>query len=182
MLEKEKIILKKVSEGDKDAFREIFEYYYPKTRVFLEQFISNVEEAQDLAQNIFIKVWLQRSILVDIRSFGAYLYTVTRNSAIDYGRTRKIKIPLTDMDSSHEQDGYQAESDYFAKETELQIASIIAKQPKKRKQVFVLSRLEGKSNAEISKLMGISKKTVENHLNLVLKEIRKITRTIAIFI
>ena len=89
MLEKEKIILKKVSEGDEDAFREIFEYYYPKTRVFLEQFISNVEEAQDLAQNIFIKVWLQRSILVDIRSFGAYLYTATRNSAIDYGRTRK---------------------------------------------------------------------------------------------
>lgn len=181
MLNNEREILKKVSEGDEAAFRVLFEYYYPKTKVFIEQFISNNAEAMDLAQNIFIKVWLQRSILNDINSFGAYLYTVTRNSAIDYGRTRKIKIPLADVENGIEPDSAHTENEYFAKETELQIAAAIARLPEKRKQVFILSRMEGKSNSEIAEIMGISKKTVENHMNLVLRELRKITHAIAIF-
>jgi RNA polymerase sigma-70 factor (ECF subfamily) len=53
--------------------------------------------------------------------------------------------------------------------------------PSKRRKVFILSRLEGKSYAEIAELLGISRKTVENHINLALKELRKITKCIAIF-
>jgi RNA polymerase sigma-70 factor (ECF subfamily) len=53
--------------------------------------------------------------------------------------------------------------------------------PDRRRKVFILSRFEGKNNSEIAQIMGISKKTVENHMNLVLKELRKITKVIAIF-
>lgn len=178
----EKVILVKVSEGNENAFRDLFCYYYPKAKTFLEQMISNSDDAMDIAQNIFVKIWLQRSVLSDVKSFGAYLYTIARNAAIDYGRTRKIKIPLEEMDSGHEVDKWHSESEYFAKETQIQIAAAISKQPEKRRQVFILSKLEGKTNGEIAEMMGISKRTVENHLNLVLKELRKIAHMIAIFL
>ena len=177
----ERIILEKVSEGDENAFRDLFCFYYPKAKTFLEQMISNSDDAMDIAQNIFVKIWLQRSILSDIKSFGAYLYTIIRNAAIDYGRTNKIKIPLEDIDNRHEIGQWHSESEFFAKEIQIQIAAAISKQPDKRRQVFIMSRMEGKSNGEIAQLLGISKKTVENHLNLVLKELRKIAKAIAIF-
>jgi RNA polymerase sigma-70 factor (ECF subfamily) len=180
MIENEKIILASVAQGDEDRFKEIFDYYYPKVKVFLMQFVSNPDDAMDIAQNIFIKIWLQRSCLSEIRSFGAFLYTMTRNAAIDYGRTHKIKIPLTEVDF-HRKGGYESESEFYAKEIEAQVAHMIKLMPSKRRKVFILSRLEGKSYAEIAELLGISRKTVENHINLALKELRKITKCIAIF-
>ena len=180
MVENEKIILEAVAQGDEDRFKEIFDYYYPKVKVFLMQFISNPDDAMDIAQNIFIKIWLQRSCLSEIRSFGAFLYTMTRNAAIDYGRVHKISIPLTDVVEKSD-DEYETENGFYAKEIEVQVAHLIKQMPDRRRKVFILSRFEGKSNSEIAQIMGISKKTVENHMNLVLKELRKITKAIAIF-
>ena len=179
-MENEKDILSKIAANDETAFKQVFEYYYPKVKTFLEQFISDADEAMDLAQNIFIKIWLQRSNLTEICSFGAFLYTMTRNAAIDYGRTHKIKIPLTEVDFNRK-GGYESESEFYAKEIEAQAADMIKMMPSKRRKVFILSRLEGKSYAEIAELLGISRKTVENHINLALKELRKITKCIAIF-
>ena len=176
--EKEKIAL--TASGDEAAFKDIFEHYYPKVKMFLGQFISSQDDAMDLAQNIFIKIWLQRTNLTEIRSFGAFLYTMTRNVAIDYGRTHKIKIPLTEVDFN-KKGGYESESEFYAKEIEAQVAHMIKMMPSKRRKVFILSRLEGKSYAEIAELLGISRKTVENHINLSVKELRKITKCIAIF-
>jgi RNA polymerase sigma-70 factor (ECF subfamily) len=180
VMENEKDILSKIATNDETAFKQVFEYYYPKVKTFLEQFISDADEAMDLAQNIFIKIWLQRSNLTEIRSFGAFLYTMTRNAAIDYGRTHKIKIPLTEVELKGKDD-YETESEFYAKEVEAQVAHMIRKMPQKRRRVFIMSRLEGRSYTEIAYIMNISKKTVENHINLALKELRKITKAISIF-
>lgn len=175
--ERERILLKGLAEGNEKAFREVFEHYYPKVKCFLGQFIHNEEDARDLAQNIFIKIWLQRGLLSEIRSFGAYLYTMCRNAAVDYGRTHKVKIPLTEGNEGE----YESESEFFAKETEIQVANIIKGMPEKRRRIFIMSRLEGKSHEEIARQLGIARKTVENHIHLALKELRKITSVIAIF-
>lgn len=180
VMENEKDILSKIAANNETAFKQVFEYYYPKVKTFLEQFISDADEAMDLAQNIFIKIWLQRSNLTEIRSFGAFLYTMTRNAAIDYGRTHKIKIPLTEVELKGKDD-YETESEFYAKEVEAQVAHMIRKMPQKRRRVFIMSRLEGRSYTEIAYIMNISKKTVENHINLALKELRKITKAISIF-
>ena len=181
MLQEENKILAQISEGDENAYRKLFEHYYPKVRVFLSQFIADSDDALDLAQNIFIKIWLQRGNLMQIRSFGSFLYTMSRNAAIDYSRTHKIKIPLTEVPEK-DCDGQETESVFYAKEIEVQVAHMIKGMPRKRREVFVLSRLAGKSYAEISEILGISRKTVENHINLALKQLRKITTAIAIFI
>ena len=105
---------------------------------------------------------------------------MTRNAAIDYGRVHKTSIPLTDVVEKSD-DEYETENEFYAKEIEVQVAHLIKQMPDRRRKVFILSRFEGKNNSEIAQIMGISKKTVENHMNLVLKELRKITKVIAIF-
>jgi RNA polymerase sigma-70 factor (ECF subfamily) len=59
---------------------------------------------------------------------------------------------------------------------------VVERMPEKRKEVFLLSRRDGKSNDDIARELGISKKTVENHLNAALRELRKITSCLAVFL
>ncbi|MCR5326887.1 MAG: RNA polymerase sigma-70 factor [Bacteroidales bacterium] len=180
MLSDEEKLLKRISEGDQTAFRMFFGYYYPKAKTFMLSLIDSEEDVNDLVQNLFVKLWMIRSSLGKLRSAGAYIYKMCRNAAIDYGRTHKVRIPFTDSTESPET--YALDEEYFAKERQLQIDKAVDRMPYKRREVFLLSRKEGMSNEQIAKDLGISKKTVENHINAVLKELRKISSCIAVFL
>ena len=180
MLEGEELIVRKVAEGDRDSFRTLFYHYYPKVKVFLRTLVPDENDAEDLAQNVFVKLWVGRSSLKGVKVFGAWLYRVCRNTAIDYSRTRKTMVPF-----APEEPGLSTESldeNYFARERQYQYDKLIAAMPAKRREVFLLSREEGLSHAEISKKLGISVKTVENHINMVLRELRKISSCISLFL
>lgn len=179
MLEGENILLERISAGDESAFRDLFGYYYPKVLAFLGYYIPNEEDRRDNAQTIFARIWTKRDILSDIRSFGAYLYRLSRNSAIDYCRRQKIRIPLTDKHDTA--DIQSVDDEFFARESRQQYLNCLNNMPERRREVFSLSREEGLSNDEIARQLGISKKTVENHLNAALRELRKIVSGIAIF-
>ena len=176
----EKDILKRISLGDENAFRELFRYYYPRAEVFLGKVIYSREDIRDIAQNIFIRVWLMRAVLPEINSFGAYLYRMCRNAAVDYMRSRGVSVPLPDdfdvvSDST---------ADQFAdaRETEMRISRSVASLPGKRRKIFIMSRVEGLSNAEIAARLNISPKTVENQITLALRQLRTIVSAISILL
>ena len=179
MLTDEARLLDKISQGDEIAFSGLLTYYYPKVITFLSELIADEKDVEDLSQNIFVKVWLHRSTLRNLRSFGAYLYRMCRNAAIDYGRTHRVRIPFELP--QNEPVGYPLDESYFAQEKRFQIDHHVAQMPQKRQQVFRMSREEGKTNEEIARELGLSKKTVENHINAALRELRKLTSCISIF-
>ena len=123
----ERILLQQVSEGDETAFREVFAHYYPKVKVFLGEFIDNEDDVKDLSQNIFVKVWLMRGTLSEVRSFGAYLYRMTRNAAIDYCKRHKVKIPLAD--EYEEPSSYPLDEEFFARELSCRYAGRVDRMP-----------------------------------------------------
>ena len=102
-----------------------------------------------------------------------------RNAAIDDGRTHRVRIPFERP--QNEPVGYPLDESYFAQEKRFQIDHHVAQMPQKRQQVFRMSREEGKTNEEIARELGLSKKTVENHINAALRELRKLTSCISIF-
>ena len=171
MILNENALLLRMAEGDTAAFRRVFDEYYPKVRVFFSRFVLSDDDAKDLAQNVFVKLWTMRSALREVRSFGAYLFRMCRNAAIDYGRKHNVRVDLEEDYA----ETYPLDEEYFARETRSRMESRIAAMPEKRRRVVTLSRLEGMSNEEIALKLGISKKTVENHLNAALRELRKIT-------
>ena len=172
-----------VSEGDNHAFDVLYRRYHEVLYVYSYKLLKDSDTAADIVQSVFIKLWEHSDYMPVEVNVKAYLYSMVRNKVINYIRDNRSR--LIHNYCIVRENGLIEDADF------LQSIEDAAEQDKLKKAMEKLTvqqrkvieyRLEGKSNAEIAELMGISKKTVENHLNLVLKEIRKITRAIAIFI
>ena len=151
-----------MSKGDKKAYETMFRRFYPKVHRFVAMLLKNEDDADDVSQLIFLKVWNKRE------KFILAKYTV-----INYISSKHI-IPI-DIDSLP--DRYANESsphdDVVAKDTQLLIDMVVESMPQQRQMIYRMSREQHLKNEEIAQRLGIQKKTVENHLNLALKEIKK---------
>lgn len=90
----EKDYLKMIAEGDKEAFRVIFDKYYPKVLAFLQSFLQSYDDAEDVAQSVFVRLWFVRHTLVDVTRISAYLFRMTTNMAINWSKSRKTHLDL----------------------------------------------------------------------------------------
>ena len=162
--------LQRLAAGDGQAFHALFDRYYPRTVRFLQDFTHDRDTAEDLAQELFVKLWMHRDMLPGVRSLNAYIYRMARNAAINSLRNRGRNIPLTAAPAVS--DPVLSEEEYYMREKELLIELTVAQLPDKCRQVFRMSRMEGLDNEEIARRLAIAKKTVENHLNIALKRIR----------
>lgn len=169
MTEKELIIgLKKSSTA---AYRQLFARYYTIILRFLVKMLGDEPRAKDIAQNIFLKIWLVREKLDESKSVKTYLYVLAKNEAINNikyeSRTKQFDESFQMEDSS----GVQEEVNF--RETEDIIRSCVENMPLQRRNVFKMSRVEDMSNKEISQMLNISVRTVEKHIELALKDLKK---------
>lgn len=171
-------ILHEIASGDNEAFKTLFEIFFPKVKVFLVKFLKDDKAAEDIAQDIFVKIWSMRQALPEIKSFNTYLYRMTRNAALNYLRDKKVALEISELSI---QDDKDIEQEYYRKEKELLIRLVVDQMPPQRRKVFTMSRYMGMTNDQIAKSLGISKHTVENHLSLSLKELRDLVVAFALF-
>jgi len=177
----EKQQLQALGKGDKKAFDALFRNYFPKLKNFLDGFLHNENEAEDLAQDIFVKLWQNHSLFIHIENLNAYLYTAAKNMLYNYiERSQKTKflsiasvIELPTIDKLEEL--------LAAKDLESLIDCAVEKMPPQRKTIFNLSRKEGLSNKKIALHLHISKRTVETHISAALSDIRKALRLFLFF-
>lgn len=170
-MEKETLYIKELALGSHDAFRCLFMSYFPRVKYFIRHLTKSEPIAEELAQDVFMKIWEQREQLAIIESFSSYVYRMAKNMALNYLRHKYLEDTyLEEYEGETEQ---TIEGELYAHEMELLEQLIVSRMPPKRKAIYEMSRKEGLTNDEIATRMDISKKTVENHLNLALKEIRK---------
>ncbi|MEH0153336.1 RNA polymerase sigma-70 factor [Limibacter armeniacum] len=156
-----------LAKGDIKAFDWIYQSYAPRLAAFLKSFAPDPSAMEDILQDTFMKVWTNREQLGSVRSVDAYLFTIARNTA------------LTHLDRIGKQARYAQEASVFKdsvttrtdrevedKSTWELIQGIIDSMPDKRKEVFLMNRIQGKSYAEIAEELEISVKTVEKHISL----------------
>ena len=173
-----KNILSDIAAGDTEAFKTLFEMFYPKVKVFLVKLLKDDKASEDIAQDIFVKLWSMGPSLPEISSFNAYLYRMTKNAAINYLRDRKPSVDISELLIICDGD---IEQEYYRKEKELLVRLAVEQMPSQRKRIFTMSRYQGMTNDEIAKSLGLSKHTVENHLTLALKELREIVVAFVLF-
>ena len=173
-----KNILCDIAAGDTEAFKTLFEMFYPKVKVFLVKLLKDNKASEDIAQDIFVKLWSMGPSLPEISSFNAYLYRMTKNAAINYLRDRKPSVDISELLIICDGD---IEQEYYRKEKELLVRLAVEQMPSQRKRIFTMSRYQGMTNDEIAKSLGLSKHTVENHLSLALKELREIVVAFVLF-
>lgn len=165
--------LKELSKGDHQAYEILFLYYQPKIYHFLCGFIKNDEEAFDMTQDIFYKVWTNRQSLKEVNSFKAYLFSMARHMIYNNYEHNLVKEKYT-LNQLEKSEAFHLEDEFYAKELSLLIDLVIKKMPEQRRRIFEMSRKEGLSSTEIANRLNINKRTVENHISNALSDLRKV--------
>ncbi|MBS1656368.1 MAG: RNA polymerase sigma-70 factor [Bacteroidetes bacterium] len=161
----EKILLCQISKGDERAFRQLYEQYHNKVYYVALKILKTQTGAEDVLQNIFMKIWEQKKTLPAIENFEAYLNIMLRNHL--FNQLRKLihekqaikKIAISQTDSINETLHTVLDREF---EHELQVA--LQHLPPQQKKVFTLSRIEGLKHDEIAAALHISKETVKKHI------------------
>ena len=172
-MEIDKEVILQMSQGDQQAYEQVFRRFYPKVHRFVSMLLKNEDDADDVCQMIFLKVWNKREKFTGIADFDSYLFILAKYTVINFISTKHI-IPI-DIDSIPDPYANAASphDDVVAKDTQLLIDMVVENMPQQRQTIYRMSREEHLKNDEIALRLGIQKKTVENHLNLALKEIKK---------
>lgn len=173
--EPENNLVERIRQGDKQAFEMLFCEYYYDLCSFAYQFTRCNERAKDLVQEVFLKIWDRRRKWNVHRSVKAYLLKAVRNSAINHVNKRDNRSEVRELFSREILHNIKPSGDRkFDEREELvdQIWEAVLTMPKRRSRVFILYHRHGLSYSEISEVLDISRKTVENHMGLALKDIR----------
>lgn len=171
----EKLIISKVLAGDMKAFKILFDNYYPQVRFFVLGIVKDTYAADDIAQNIFIKVWTKRALIDVEKNFNNYLYSIAKNEIIDFFRAQVAVEPLDTVTQIQDRDntGEMIESAYDLSHIKEIVIKEIEQMPLQRRSVFIMSRMQGLSNDEIAEKLHLSKRTVERHLNMALHTLKE---------
>lgn len=175
--ERETKYLEQLGKGNHRAFDALFMLYQPKVKNFLQGFIKDEEEARDMAQELFFKIWLNREQIVHIASFKAYLFRMARNLVYDYYEHNLVKESYEEKQKNAASYSDLIEEDLYAHELELLIDITVSQMPEQRRRIFQMSRKEGYTNQEIALQLEINKRTVENHLTQALADLRKVIQS-----
>jgi RNA polymerase sigma-70 factor (ECF subfamily) len=161
--------------GEHKAFETVFIAYYNKIQSFIDGYIKSKADAEDLTEDLFVNLWTNRESIDLSKSFNAYLHTMAHNAAVNFLKHKYVHESYRQEALSLEY-GSTSEEDFIAKEMRIFIDTVVERMPAQRKQIYMLSRNEGLTNAEIAERLGTTKRNVESQLSLALKEIRKVIK------
>ncbi|HDR52756.1 MAG TPA: RNA polymerase sigma-70 factor [Mariniphaga anaerophila] len=167
-------LLKGLKNSDHDSFRKLFEQYSKPLYRFSLSYLKSNEAAEDIVQEVFIKIWDKRKDIDTEKSFQSYLFTIALNSVRKHfnklAETNQLKHDIIASFSENqaafdEQENFE---DYLRK-----LDALIQQMPEKRKEIFIGKKLEGKSQKELADEFGITVKTVEYHITEAMKFLKE---------
>lgn len=172
-------LLLRLKEGDEQAFELVFKKEYNRMIGFCQQFVSDKDKAQSLAQEAFIKLWLNRSKIESVNGIRSFLYTSAKTDCLNNLRHEKVIQKYQDKQLQQVErelnreilDSFNFDQLEFT-ELEKVIQQAISELPDRCREVFLMSRLDGKKNSEIAAELSISVKSVEANMTRALKTLR----------
>ena len=166
-------IIHRLKQDDKTAVDDLFAFYYPRLYQFSKSILKMESEIEDVLQEVFLKIWLNRHKIQHTETFNAYIYTITKHEVLNL-----IRSKLKDNNFREQlylfavAEEYQFQNKLEFEEIKSGIDRIVSNLPEKRQQIFILSRTNGLSNKEIAQQLNISEKTVEDHITHAIKKIK----------
>lgn len=172
-LDTEKERLRKIAQGDEAAFAKLFALYSDWVYATSLRLTKSTSLTEEVVQDVFLKIWLRRGLLVSIESFPDYLFIIARNHSFT-AMKRALRLQQITQQPSEINELADNTTDlsilYKDYQTLLQVA--VSRLPPRQNEVYRLVREEGCRKEEAAKILGISPNTVKIHLKEALRSIR----------
>lgn len=172
--DKERQLLQSTASGDQLAFHQLVDLHWSRVYYNTVRLVRSTQTAQEITQDIFLKIWKQRARLTEVQNFTAYINVAGRNQVISAMRKK-----LAETDSFPDElveDKPAPDQQLQYKETHRLVMNGVACLPPQQQLTFTMSRMEGLSHEEIARTLGLSKNTVKGHIVLALNFLRTYLR------
>lgn len=164
------------------SFSEMYLTYYPKLVRFAKEFVILEEDAENITQDVFADLWERRNSMDHVENVNAYLFRLVKNRCLDHLKHKIFEQKYVEvMQTSFEielnlklqsLDRFDSSDMSVGNDTEILVRTAINSLPKRCRDIFLLSRIEGLKYKEISERLGISVNTVECQMGIALKKLR----------
>jgi RNA polymerase sigma-70 factor, ECF subfamily len=169
----EEVLINRLVLGDQTAFELLFRYYYPGLVTFASQIVLSQEDAEEIVQDFFLRLWAKRNDIRNSNSLKSYFFTSVKNSSLNFLKKEKISEKIrSEFKYLTEHDQLYNPDLFVVSELQTRIKEAFGKLPPRANEIFTLSRFKGFTNDEISEKLNISKRTVETQISNSLKILR----------
>lgn len=169
----DEVLVAGLHKGDRDAYAALFYRYYPAVTAFCTGILKDRSTAEDIAQDVFLNVWKHREELWCTNgSIRHFLFKASKNRLVDYLKSRYSRSRTT-IEDKIVPDVSGTDNLASFNQISKSVAEQVREMPDRRRDVFLLSRVESLSRKEIAERMDISEATVKKHMELALKQIRE---------
>ena len=165
------ILFEKIQQGDKDAYNQMFVYYYSPLCEYASQFVSDAD-AEEIVQDMMLFVWENRQYLIVEKSLKSYLFISVKNRCYNAIRDRRLRERIHHFLYEKMKDQLDDTDYYMLNELAINIEKAIEELPEVFRETFKMSRFGEMSNAAIAKQLNVSVKTVEYRITQSLKILR----------
>lgn len=176
-------LLNACQRGDEDAYRLLFEEYHQRVFHVAFRFCGNIQEAEDITQEVFLKVFRDVSNFRGDSGFFTWLYRITVNVCLDNNRSRQRREKhlaeentsmdlLKDTAAEHGRD--PSSHQIWQDELQQNLQTALNQMNPKLRTVIVLNHLQGLSYQELAKIIGCSKGTISSRLNRARRQLKRI--------
>ena len=171
-MDKETAFLQKINDRQVEAYRILYDEYYPAQVVYASTFLASDEVAEDIVQELFVSMWEKRVTFVSFPAFKTYLYKFIKNSALNYLKHQGVEERYKEALQNNLSDEELDEEELDREEEYRHLFQAIDKLPSLCREIFLLS-LEGKKNKEIAEMLQISTETIKTQKIRAINRLKK---------
>ena len=165
--------IERIRGSDDEAFTVIFRKYYEPLYQYAGYFVGDPQIAENIVQDVFVKIWTNREKLFVQSSPKSYLYKAVKNHALNFLRREKSMVSTNELSDYRDKDNTSPEDELINKEFYEAVHQTIEKLPPKCRHIYIMKRYDNLSYMEIAEIQGISINTVKTQMRRAIKYLRK---------
>lgn len=168
----ELLLLNAIRQGDEKALEMVFLRYYNLLSRYAGRLLKSEADGQEVAADVFLTFWEKRQSIEVKESLRQYLFAMTRHRTLRLLKTRGRVPASLELTKEYEANAEPEEDPYLNTD---HLATYINKLPPQRRYIFQLNKLEGLSYPEIAQRLGISERTVKNHVYRAMLQLKELS-------
>ena len=160
------------------AMKHLFELFYKPLCLYAVRYVTNMHVAEDIVSDVMYRIWQNRHQGYQVETFREYLYSATRNSALNHLKQQQHRQAFSDEWANQLRNQLIEETPLdamIAEENQSKLNSLIDSLPEQCRKIFLMSRLDNLSYEEIAAQLDISTNTVKYHIKTALQRLRAAT-------